>query len=156
MDIEILKNLKANPKRDPNSSESFENKPYTISEIEALELLYNNNNPFPKALREYLFLAGRYCWLLGGSKEEQIALREQLAYFGLEITRPFYVLYYDGETFDIVYLDEEEDDPKYYMSSSDSEPATEGGATPEIKYTGETLSERIEKLILSFRNALPD
>lgn len=154
MEIEILKNLEDNPKGQPEFD--LENESLSLSEIEILEGVYNNGNPFPKALREYLYLAGRYCWLLGGSKEEQIAVREQLAYFGLEIVRPFYVLYYDGETFDIVYLDEEDDDPKYYMSSSDSEPATQGGTTPDIKYTGETLSERIEKLILSLRNALPD
>jgi len=157
MSIEILKNLEANPKMWPNNSESFSNEPMLLSEIENLEQLHNNGNPFPKALREWMFLAGNYCWVLGGGAiETQTFLRNKLSYFGLEITRPFIVFHAYGGAFDFVYLDEGEEDPKFYQGEDYTEPEVIGGTTPLIHDTGETLSERIEKLILSLRNAILD
>lgn len=55
MEIKYLKQLKDNPNLKPSIGprEGWE-----ISKIEALEIKYNKGNPFPKAFREYLFLAG--------------------------------------------------------------------------------------------------
>lgn len=56
MNIEILTYLEQTPKANPNNpNEPDENEPLTETEIEVLETLYNNGNPFPKALRELLF-----------------------------------------------------------------------------------------------------
>ncbi len=148
MIIEFLQKLESNPKISGTPPDLPGNTSYSISEIEDLEHLYHNGKKFPKALREWLFLAGEYCWVLGGNaKNLQITLRETLNHFGLEIDRPFFVVHYDGETFDLVFLDEAEEDPKYYHCLSDTDSVSPEEKSPEIKYSGESFSKKIEKLI---------
>jgi hypothetical protein len=113
MEIQYLKNLEANSRMWPSYST---NKPMTLAEIETLEELYNDNTPFPKVLREYLFLAGSYSWMLGGyMPSTQTYFREQLVIHNMVINRRFFALLTVDETVDLVFLDEGEDDPKFYM-----------------------------------------
>jgi len=101
--------------------------PLPISEIENLEQTYNNGNPFPKVLRELLFLAGEDCMVLDyGAEDEdglstQVGLQEWIrtmfAFKGTPLfTRPFYVIeIWQGYVFSFIFLDEG-DNPMIYDS----------------------------------------
>jgi hypothetical protein len=108
MEIEYLQVLRDNPKKGP-----FENKPLSLDKICALEFVYNSGNEFPKALREMLFLAGKYCIVLdfglNHSQEElQEDTRKWMQEFDRSISRPFYVIdvYNALDQCLFVYLDE--------------------------------------------------
>ena len=114
MEIEYLTYLRDNPERRPGDSQ-FSNpiEPISLSEIEALETKYNNGKPFPKALRELLFLAGNDCYVLDyGLNETQEEFQEDqrqiLASYYQEISNPYYIIdcHNYGTTFLFIYLDE--------------------------------------------------
>ena len=118
MDITYLKQLE----RTPNKN-SWINESISLEEIKQLEQIYNNNKPFPKALRELLFLAGNYCIVLDyglndTQQELQEFVRENMQEENRIITRPFYAIdvYNAGDQFLFVYLDEV-DDPAVYQAS---------------------------------------
>jgi hypothetical protein len=113
MEIEYLKMLRDNPAMYPNDIDykgEIRGVPHT--EIEQLEQTWNNGNPFPKALRELLFLAGDFCYLLDygvadNQQELQEFVREEMADNSKTITKPFYVFdVFGGDTFLFIYLDE--------------------------------------------------
>lgn len=117
MNIEILTYLRDNPIK-----KSFQIQGISIFEIEYLQVLFNNSNNFPKALKELLFLAGEYCHVLDyglfdTQEEMQIAARSWLTRYGIKIIRPFYVIdvYNAGEQFLYIYLDEG-NDPFIYQA----------------------------------------
>jgi len=151
MDIEILKNLEANPYLEPSVSV---NKPMTLGEIQSLEHLYNNDSPFPKAVKELLFLGGKYNWIFGSSTEfVQDFIREEMAEDGLAITRRFLVLDRYDQSFGFVYLDEGVDDPVYRHVPDWGDPSSPGATTPYV--SGDrtaTLSEEIDQRILVYRD----
>ena len=104
MNIVYLKKLKEN---------SFQNESISIAEIQQLEQQYNSGNLFPKALRELLYLAGKYCIVLDfGVEDSQEHLQEyvrgKMINKGKTITRPFYVIdvYNAVDQFLFIYLDE--------------------------------------------------
>lgn len=116
MEIKYLTQLQNNPTRD----RIFTNESLEISEIEALEGAYNNDSVFPKALRELLFLAGKYCIIfdfgLHDSQQElQEFVRSNLLEEGKSISRPFYVIdiYNAYDQFLFIYLDEGDNPPIY-------------------------------------------
>jgi len=127
MNIQFLTELKDNPSAYPNDTDfKGEIEGIPLSEIEQLEQTWNNGLPFPKALRELLFLAGNYCYVLDkGLMESQQQMQEEarlwMTYEGQQrtITRPFYVIEvrYD-EQFTMVYLDEG-DNPNVHSISLD-------------------------------------
>lgn len=114
MEIQYLKILKDYPAAYPNDPE-YEARIEGVSEdtISQLEQKYNNINPFPKALKELLYLAGKYCYVLDYNifetqQELQEAVREWLSEKKLSINRPFFAIdaYNYGEAFLFIYLDE--------------------------------------------------
>jgi hypothetical protein len=111
MNIQYLKSLKDNPTRDGDMT----NRPSSMDEIISLERQYNNGQPFPKALRELLYLAGAYCIIFdyglnANQQELQQEAREMLIEDNRTINRPFYAMEVrDGEIFMFVFLDEGED-----------------------------------------------
>lgn len=123
MNIEILTYLRDNPIKYPNDTEyRGEIRGIALNEIEELEQLYNNGIAFPKGLRELLFLAGDYCYVLDtgwydSQEDMQIAAREWLVKFSKNISRPFFVIdvYNATDQFLYVYLDEG-DNPYVYQA----------------------------------------
>lgn len=114
MEIQYLQYLRDNPKASSEARFSIES--ISLEEIEQLEIKYNNGKQFPKALRELLFLAGEYCYVLDynifDSQEElQDEAREWLQKYNRTINRPFFAIdaYNAGEQFLFVYLDEGDD-----------------------------------------------
>lgn len=116
MEIEYLKKLRDYPAAYPNDTD-YKDEISGISEVEITQLkqLYNNGNPFPKALKELLFLAGESCYVLAYLNNSQQAMRNyvrnQLQKRFLEIARPFFAIdvYNSSDQCLIVYLDEGED-----------------------------------------------
>ncbi|WP_299767422.1 SMI1/KNR4 family protein [uncultured Dokdonia sp.] len=115
MEIEYLKLLEKTPKNKPDG---FTNKGVSISEIENLEKKYNKGNRFPKSYREFLFLAGKFCWFFhnGGELDELIDyFQRDLLYSKIEMNRP--IVIYDTNSSDsyyFMYLDEGVEDPIVY------------------------------------------
>lgn len=122
MEIKFLEKLKNYPSAYPNDAD-YEGtiKGINLQEIEFLEQLYNNGNTFPKVLRELLFLAGSYCYVLDyfddTQEELQTDVREWLSNYNRSIIRPFFAIDAPnpGEQFLYVYLDEG-DDPAVYQA----------------------------------------
>jgi len=121
MEITYLQELRDYPAAHPNS-DGYKNHiaPISLSEITQLEQTYNSSIPFPKALRELLYLAGKSCYvcdygLYENQNELQVSVREYMAEENRVITRPFFAIdvYNDGDQFVFVYLDDG-DDPAVY------------------------------------------
>ena len=115
MEIKILKGL-----QEPNSFRPYPNKGLSMERIEALEQAYNNGNPFPRGLRELLYLAGDYCNVLDYSTDTaeklQLRARQEMTDYGMtNLIRPFYCIDtmggYDSGAFTFVYTDEPGEDP---------------------------------------------
>ena len=113
MKIEYLKELELNPYR--YGAPHMNNDPIPLTEIKNLEQLYNDGQPFPKALKELLYLAGAYCYVLeygafDSQQEMQDYVRELLEEDNILIQRPFFVIdvYNAGTQFLYIYLDEDD------------------------------------------------
>src|SRR5690606_12142049 len=92
MEIEYTKMLRDYPAKFPkdkfpNEEVEFRNTPINFPGdpmvgIQQLENEYNNGNPFPKAYREYLFLAGDSCYVhesdVGDTRKENDSVANQL------------------------------------------------------------------------------
>lgn len=97
-------------------------RPLTIAQIEQLEHEYNEGKPFPQSLRELLYLAGGYCYVLDyGLNDTQQELQEDTRSYMAEsynanITSPFYVIdvYNALDQFLFVYLDKDNEAPFVY------------------------------------------
>lgn len=147
MNIEILTNLRDNP-IEYGTTRNFENRGIELSEIQQLEQLYNNGNPFPKALKELLYLAGDFCYVLDynthdSQQEMQESMREDLEDDEITITRPFYAVdNYGGVShYLFIYLDEGGDDPDLFEYSLSG--GREG--MDDIRPLGYTLSSLINR-----------
>ena len=115
MNIEILKYLQQYTKK-PNSKAGLQNVGISIQDITLLESQYNNGSKFPKDLKELLFLAGKFCYILDYNifetqQELQNTVRDWLSENNLSISRPFFAIdaYSYGESFLFIYLDEGDD-----------------------------------------------
>lgn len=115
MEIKILKQLELY-----NSYDGFVHKGVSMERILAMEQTYNNGNPFPRALRELLYLAGDYCRYLDSAgadtaEELQEEARVALTRNNMTISRPFYCIDtmggYSMAIFTIIYTDVTDDDP---------------------------------------------
>lgn len=120
MNIQYLKKLQTNPSLEINNSGYFSSiKGISETEIKSLEQLYNNENPFPKVLKELLLLAGTNCFVCDyGINKTQQELQEWVREDMLEnertISRPFFAFdVYGGSQFLFIYLDEG-DNPEIY------------------------------------------
>ena len=145
MNIEYLTQLRDDPINYPNDvTNRFPNIGITESEIIQLQENWNNSNPFPKVLKELLFLAGNYCYVFDyniheNQQEIQEWVREDLVETNRIIARPFYVFdLYDGFMF--IYLDEG-DNPEIY----EAHPFRTGNDW--IRKTSNTIKSLSEKRI---------
>jgi len=128
MEIKYLTQLKNYPSGNP-AGLTYKKTivPISLAEILQLEALYNNNSPFPVALKELLFLAGNDCYVLDMGtfkthQEMQEYVRVKLVSEDLSISRPFFVIdvYNTTDQFLFVYLDEG-DNPAVYEAVYDNE-----------------------------------
>jgi len=156
MEIQYLTYLRDNPFGNPGSlSDKDPIEPMSLEEIEILEALYNNGNPFPKALKELLFLAGNSCYVLDKGiyptqEKMQQFVRNRLIRAGKTISRPFYTIdIYNGpEQCIFVYLDESENPQTYgaYYFADDSSPNSSPKFIEKIELSlTELINHRIDR-----------
>jgi hypothetical protein len=117
MIIEYLQTLRDNSQIDGLVDEGV-----SETEIQQLEQLYNSGNPFPKVLKEMLFLAGNFCNFLDfnvydSQQEMQDEERAELSsLYGVTITRPYYFIDLSSQGRPVfMYLDEGDNPPLYQM-----------------------------------------
>lgn len=152
MDIEYLTQLKNNPIKFSNYTENrFENRGISETEIAQLEQSYNSSNPFPKVLKELLFLAGDFCYLfdIGDSQQDlQDWFRDLMTEYNKTISRPFYVIDTNqGDDFRIIYLDEGDNPPIYYTS-----PDVSGEEWIKKNTFNDTIQSLVEYLIKQIKD----
>ena len=127
-----------------------------IEEITFLEEKLNNGNSFPKALKEYLYLAGEYNTLgfdtqgIGYGGNEYLAMMEfyekKMKQKGLKMEKPYLILHsHDGECFLFLYLDEG-DDPQPYNFGVDEGYRSENGEII-FKTPQNSFSELVDVLV---------
>ncbi|PTX60505.1 hypothetical protein C8N46_106150 [Kordia periserrulae] len=123
-----------------------------------LETKYNNSNPFPKAFREYLYLAGKISgtgivWNDWEMLQED--LQEFFETFNYSIGRPIFPFNKrdGGSIFSFFYLDEDKDDPDcYHLMSGDYV----GEKSPVIRSSNNyTFSGLINEAIRRIKNNIP-
>lgn len=116
MTIQYQKKLRDNPV-EIGKTGNFEIRGISLSEIEQLETNWNNSDPFPKSLRELLFLAGDFCYVLDyGAYDSLDQIQEYkredlLEYHNIIINRPYFIIDVYGGNITFVYLDETQEDP---------------------------------------------
>lgn len=105
MNIEYMKMLRDYPAqfpkdKYPNEDLEFRNRPINypndpMAGILALENEFWSGRPLPKAIREFLYLAGDFCYVRktnrGDIKKENEIVREDLIAASLSLGRPFFV-----------------------------------------------------------------
>lgn len=117
MEIEFLTKVVENPVLN-----RFKNRPLTEFQISELEKNFNNGNTFPKAFREFLFLAGDFNNFafddLGeGLIELQNIMNEEIKAAGQEVTMPVFAFSVYDSQYSVIFLDETSDDPGVYIVS---------------------------------------
>ncbi|MCT4664216.1 MAG: hypothetical protein N4A45_03155 [Flavobacteriales bacterium] len=153
MEIKYMQQLRDNPNLAPSIGRR---KGINLSQIQELETKYNNGNKFPKAFREYLFLAG----IMGntGVVDEDFDdlfedCEEDMETWGNKLERPFFVFDRLDSQYSIFFLDEQNEDPDVYIfnASWDSE-----DSDPLLKksFTG-TFSNLINEAIYRIKNDIP-
>ncbi len=149
MEIEYLQKYKDNIDR-INKPNRAHVRPATMQEIQALEAELNNGTPFPKAIRELLFIGGNYPNLssvhgIGDMKEYTQMAREHMEEFGKPFTRPILVFdQMDEYLFGFVYLDEG-DNPKPWYCSGEEEYWMGNG--PIWEWSKKSFKDLIEYLL---------
>ncbi|KOP40284.1 hypothetical protein DBB36_14230 [Flavobacterium sp. WLB] len=123
MTIKYLQQLRDNPISYSKNNKELQFKIEGIpeSEIQQLELTWNNGNLFPQVLKELLFLAGNFCYVCDygpndSQQEMQEWVREHLEDSNRSINRPFYAFdVWGGLNFLFIYLDEG-DNPNVFQA----------------------------------------
>jgi len=154
MDIELMVNLKNNLSL-PNTVAKSEG--LSISEIEKLEKKYNKGKVFPKAFREYLFLAGEYFnggfdTLGEGLDALQELAKEELEMAGQKVDKPFFAFSVYNSQYSVIFLDETKEDPKVYLVSPF---LAEGGKVPLIEPNGWEFTALVNEHIHRVKNNIP-
>ena len=149
MDIKYMEQVKDNP-----ALKGFRNEPMTITEISKLESKYNEGREFPKAFREFLFLAGNFnCYhfddLGEGIDQLQQYAKEDLEMAGQKIDRPFFSFSVYNSQYSVIFLDETKDDPKIYLISPF---LAKGGSEPLIKPNGWDFTALVNESIRRIKN----
>ena len=129
MQITFLKKMKNNP-----TYNGFINEGLSLTDIQQLELTFNNGNPFPKVLKEFLYLAGGYCCYVqfNGTSginsiiENHNQLNEDLEeFYDVVIDRPHFYLETENIDYAVFMFLDEGDNPviNYMLQEVDPTPS---------------------------------
>ncbi len=151
MNIEYMVQVKNNPVL------NFKNEPMTISDIEKLEKKYNKGKEFPKAFREFLFLAGNFNNFgfddLGeGLDALQELANEELEMAGQKVDKPFFTFDVYNSQYSVIFLDETKEDPKVYLISPF---LAKGGSESLVQPNGWEFTALVNESIHRVKNNIP-
>lgn len=151
MEIVYMKQVQENPKIN-----NFVNRGFSLEEIKEIELKYNNEKEFPKALREFLFLAGDFNNFgfddIDGIVDLQELAQEELKMAGQKVDRDFFAFSVYNSQYSVIFLDETAEDPKVYLVSPF---LAKGGSEPLIKPNDWIFSDLVNESIRRVKNNIP-
>ncbi len=133
------------------------NRPLPIEKIEELEAKFNDGRMFPKAFREYLYLAGDFNNFGFDDLGETLTDFQDIAVKDLEFTeqkvfRPFFAFDVFNSQYSVIFLDESEDDPAVYLISPF---LAKRGTVPLVKRNGWMFSSLVNESIYRAKNNMP-
>lgn len=151
MNIEYLLQTKENP-----SLNGFINKGFSLDKIKKIEQTFNAGKEFPKAFREFLFLAGDFNnWGfddIEGIVELQQYAKEDLEMADQKITKPFFAFSVLDSIYNIILLDEAGSDPKVYLLMPF---LAQEGSQPLLKANNWNFTALINESIRKIKNNIP-
>lgn len=134
MQIEILKEYESYKNEGSRATYKHYHKPrgLTAQQITDLENEMNGGKPFPKVLKEFLFIGGEYNGISLNSGDDYTAqikyFNEKMAKNGRSISRPYFIFQsLDGGCFTFIYLDEDSEDPQVWNASATPDYDTDEG-----------------------------
>ncbi|WP_295229169.1 hypothetical protein [uncultured Chryseobacterium sp.] len=148
MNIEYVTQIKENVKL-----RSFINKGFSIDKIKQIESKYNHGKEFPKAFREFLFLAGDFNNFgfddIDGIEALQKYAKEDMEMAGQTVNRSFFAFDVLDSMYSVILLDEISEDPKVYLLMPF---LAKGGSQPLIKPNGWNFTDLVNENIRRLKN----
>lgn len=153
--MEYLNYFQQNPRLNLTNLFETPNTPLKEEEIKLLEQKWNNNQPFPIVVKEFLSIGGSYNWIFEGGDQESmrntiLSLSKIINY---RITRPFVAIntsISDPQYF-IIFLDENQIDPIVYELNLYTDIELEHYECPRLEQTDIKLSDYLNGAVESFR-----
>lgn len=143
MEIVYLKKVLEN-----NVLNRFVNKGLSLTAIEEMERQFFQARPFPKAFREYLFLAGDFCNFgfddIEGIIELQQYLQEDLKRSGQQLPHNLFAFSVYDSQYSVISLVETEEDPVIYLLSPF---LAKSGEEPLLKPNGWRFTALVDERI---------
>lgn len=151
MEIVYMNHVKENMKikRKPWPNEGL-----SILEIEKLEQKFNYGKKFPKAFREFLFLAGEYFNggfddLGEGLDQLQEYAKEDMEMAGQTLNKSFFAFDVLDSMYSVILLEETNEDPKVYLLMPF---LAKGGSEPLLKPNGWDFTALVNESIRRVKN----
>ncbi|WP_294276610.1 hypothetical protein [uncultured Chryseobacterium sp.] len=148
MNIEYVTQIKENVKL-----RSFINKGFSIDKIKQIESKYNHGKEFPKAFREFLFLAGDFNNFgfddIDGIEALQEYAKEDMEMAGQTVNRSFFAFDVLDSMYSVILLDEINEEPKVYLLMPF---LAKGGSQPLIKHNGWNFTDLVNENIRRLKN----
>ncbi|MDR6516087.1 hypothetical protein [Chryseobacterium camelliae] len=148
MNIEYVTQIKENVKL-----RSFINRGFSIDKIEQIESKYNHGKEFPKAFREFLFLAGDFNNFgfddIDGIEALQEYAKEDMEMAEQTLNRPFFAFDVLDSMYSVILLDEINADPKVYLLMPF---LAKGGSQPLMKPNGWNFTDLVNENIRRVKN----
>lgn len=148
MNIEYVTQIKENVKL-----RSFINRGFSIDKIKQIESKYNYGKEFPKAFREFLFLAGDFNNFgfddIDGIEALQEYAKEDMEMAGQTLNRSFFAFDVLDSMYSVILLDEINEDPKVYLLMPF---LAKGGSQPLIKPNGWNFTDLVNENIRRLKN----
>lgn len=150
MNIEYLTQVRQNPKL-----KDFVNRGFSLEKIKEIEQIFNKGKEFPKAFREFLFLAGDFNNFgfddIDGIIELQKYVKEDLEKTEQEVNDAFFAFSVYDAQYSVVFLDDAEDDPEVFII--DPYEAKEGGVL--VRSNGWKFTDLVNERIRRVKNNIP-
>lgn len=140
--------IKENPKL-----RGFVNRGFSLDKIKQIEQKFNQGIDFPKAFREFLFLAGDFNNFgfddIDGITELQKYVKEDMEMAGQTLNKPFFAFEVLDSMYSVILLEETNEDPKVYLLMPF---LAKGGSEPLLKPNGWDFTALVNESIRRVKN----
>ncbi|MBB6371505.1 hypothetical protein [Chryseobacterium shigense] len=148
MNIQYLTQVKEN-----HQLRNFVNRGFSLDKIKQIEQKFNNNKEFPKAFREFLFLAGDFNNFgfddIDGIIKLQEYAKEDMEMAGQTLNKAFFAFDVLDSMYSVILLDETNEDPKVYLLMPF---LAKGGSEPLLKPNGWDFTALVNESIRRVKN----